>query len=966
MTSAKIECTETNYVRHNGALAGLVSLKTLPQGFVTADTMRYLTATRNLRFPFEVIVDFSTVEKSKAKKDLQKRIDRIDGSKNTWLGFRQLKKDAVVIKADLENLLEQVEGDNEEICQIRLNVIVFGGKPHSKNELLEAVKTLDDRCDECIASIRKRTGADAIREDAARQRAIYPRMLAGELSHRKTGQELVETADSVIAFVPTETNWRGSPRPHSIFTTPTNAMFGLDLYDRSLIKSPTVIVTAASGEGKSFLATMLITDIRAHRGQVKVRVMDYRYSFKPICRLFNGRHIEFNENEPKPINIWNYPGIEAGKTPTKRQLAMVLTDVLILSKTPRIDAITSAIAATVIDEVYKMAIARNGAGRPKFQPTLGHFLDVLKSYHWSDAQKARADELYLKLNIYRKDPWLNAPTHADYDTNSMFDVFELSTISQLDEKIRESVGFRISAQIMQEIGEEDAQQQKTPILFICDEVREINKHFPAIQELMAEASVTGRKEGLVTILFSQAYEHFTGTPERPNVSGIDLVKNSGVKIIGKQIGGFERLADDCELSKETIAAVRAINNQYGRYTQWLMVVGSGGDKIIEMAEVHASPTMVWANTNDTNEANARRLVENLQTGFAACLCRQLARPKISARADGGGADEFERNGFGGDKHGRDPLMKNKTLSFPKQILMSLLLTSILLGFDVKPAKAQWTVFDPTQYNLQVAKKIEEAARWVETINQYVAMYEKASQQYQKMVESVTNLRGILDKVDEQIIRHKQLITTYAQLGRLIRGTFELKRRIENTITSQIQSVVNISRRLRNGIFDMDQNKRDLDDFLRHSIGRRADAELQNLERLAKLDSELERMLYDRELVLLDLAKLYEEREKIADKTKAIDTTDPANQDGVQSLIDQMLAVNLRITTVEGLLRDLEAKIQEKFVKYGIKIEQMTKFGDEIQQSSEMMTGITRASDEFMQELEHWDVWREEIYDNNLP
>ena len=612
LTSAEIECSETNYVRHNGALASLVSLKTLPNGFVTADTMRYLTATRNLRFPHEIVVDLTTVEKTKAKKDLQKRIDRIDGSRNTWFGFRQLKKDAVVIKGDLENLLEQVEADNEEICQIRMNVIVYGGRPTTKNELVETIKTLDDRCDEVIASIRKKTGADAIREDAARQRAIYLRMLAGELSPRKTGQELVETADSVIAFVPTETNWKGSPRPHSIFTTPSGTMFGLDLYDRSLIKSPTVIVTAASGEGKSFLATMMITDIRAHRGQVKVRVMDYRYSFKPICRLFNGRHIEFNEREPKPINIWNYPGIETGKLPTKRQLAMVLTDVLILSKTPKTDAITSAIASTVIDEVYKMATARNGEGRPKFQPTLGHFLDVLKTYHWQDAQKARADELYLKLNIYRKDPWLNAPTHPDYDQNSMFDVFELSTISQLDEKVRESVGFRISAQIMQEIGEQDDAGQKTPILFICDEVREINKHFPAIQELMAEASVTGRKEGLVTILFSQAYEHFTGTIERPNISGIDLVKNSGVKIIGKQIGGFERLADDCELSKETIAAVRAINNHYGSYTQWLMVLGSGNDKIIEMAEVHASPTMLWANTNDTNEANARRLIENLR------------------------------------------------------------------------------------------------------------------------------------------------------------------------------------------------------------------------------------------------------------------------------------------------------------------------------------------------------------------
>jgi conjugal transfer/entry exclusion protein len=311
-------------------------------------------------------------------------------------------------------------------------------------------------------------------------------------------------------------------------------------------------------------------------------------------------------------------------------------------------------------------------------------------------------------------------------------------------------------------------------------------------------------------------------------------------------------------------------------------------------------------------------------------------------------------------------MKKQNLSFPKQILMSLVLTSVFLGFEVKPAQAQWTVFDPSQYALQLSKKIEEATRWIETINHYISMYEKAVQQYQKMVESVTNLRGILDKVDEQITRHKQLITTYAQLGKLIRGTFELKRRIENTITSQIQSVVNISRRLRNGIFDMDQNKRDLDDFLRHSIGRRADAEIKNLERLAKLDSELERMLYDREMILLDLAKLYEEREKIAEKIRAIDTSSPANQDGVQSFIDQMLAINLRITTVEGQLRELEAKIQEKFVKYGMKTEQMTEFGEEIRRTSEMMTGITRASNEFMIELEKYDVWRQEIYHNQLP
>ena len=302
----------------------------------------------------------------------------------------------------------------------------------------------------------------------------------------------------------------------------------------------------------------------------------------------------------------------------------------------------------------------------------------------------------------------------------------------------------------------------------------------------------------------------------------------------------------------------------------------------------------------------------------------------------------------------------------RQMILGVVLSSIFIGIDVRPVQAQWTVFDPSQYALQVAKKIEEAARWVETLNHYIQTYEQAVRQYEKMVESVTNLRGILDKVDEQVMRHKQLITTYATIGRLIHGTFELKKRIEATITSQIHSVVNIARRLKNGIFDMEANKRDLDDFLRHSIGRSADAHLANLERLAKLDSELERMLFDRENILLDLAKLYEERERIADETRAISANPSANQDGVQSLIDQMLAINLRITTVEGQLRELEAKIQAKFIVYGLKIEQMTEFGKEIRRSTEMMTGITQASDEFLRELERYEVWNDDVYQSPLP
>ena len=88
---------------------------------------------------------------------------------------------------------------------------------------------------------------------------------------------------------------------------------------------------------------------------------------------------------------------------------------------------------------------------------------------------------------------------------------------------------------------------------------------------------------------------------------------------------------------------------------------------------------------------------------------------------------------------------NETL---RQIILGAVLSSIFIGIDVRPARAQWTVFDPSQYVLQVEKRVEEAARWLETINHYIDTYEQAVKQYEKMVESVTNLRGILGKVED--------------------------------------------------------------------------------------------------------------------------------------------------------------------------------------------------------------------------
>lgn len=305
-------------------------------------------------------------------------------------------------------------------------------------------------------------------------------------------------------------------------------------------------------------------------------------------------------------------------------------------------------------------------------------------------------------------------------------------------------------------------------------------------------------------------------------------------------------------------------------------------------------------------------------------------------------------------------LKNmKNLKFIHQFVIALILTSFLLFPAAPSTKAQWVTFDATNYALQVEKKIQEAARWIKTVEQYTTMYQKA-------IEQVSSLRGILSIVDEQITKNKQMVEGWAAVGRIVKGVFELKKQIENSIRSEIQAIVNISRRYRNGIFDMEANKRDLDDYLKHTIGRNADASLKNLERLAKLDSSFERMLYDREMILAELALLYKEQTELQERVTELRNMPIASQDKIEGYLAQLREIGSRIATLELRLEELKKQIEEKCKLYGLKIEQMEEFGKQIRQTEGMMTTITVGSQEFYNELEKYEVWRNDPLANQFP
>src|SRR2546429_9134176 len=131
-------------------------------------------------------------------------------------------------------------------------------------------------------------------------------------------------------------------------------------------------------------------------------------------------------------------------------------------------------------------------------------------------------------------------------------------------------------------------------------------------------------------------------------------------------------------------------------------------------------------------------------------------------------------------------------------LCKQLLLGILVGVILSPstAQAQFTVFDPAQYSLQIERQIEEANRWLERVKQY-------SEEINKLAEQLSTMKGVLGQAEKLVLHNANLKRTMAQIGQTVRDVFALKRVIESMVISRLNMIKSIKGRLMNGIFDPD-------------------------------------------------------------------------------------------------------------------------------------------------------------------
>ena len=261
-----------------------------------------------------------------------------------------------------------------------------------------------------------------------------------------------------------------------------------------------------------------------------------------------------------------------------------------------------------------------------------------------------------------------------------------------------------------------------------------------------------------------------------------------------------------------------------------------------------------------------------------------------------------------------PVMKIR--KFSVHLAIGLLIGLVI--FPAPPVQAQWTVFDPTQYALQVQKKLEEATRWIETVQHYATMVDKTIQQ-------LSTMQGVLRTVDEQLARNVRLVRLVSSVGQIVRGSFLLERQLETMIRYRISMLKSIDDRLRAGIFNPEADLNDLENYLKYTLGRSAQDTVAKLDKQARNDSQLESWCIRRAQIQEKLAIARDVRDKAQMQLEAEKNKPDPDQANMAHLNDVILRQWSVIVDLEKEHAELQDKITERAAKYGLRLQDMENF-----------------------------------------
>ena len=280
-------------------------------------------------------------------------------------------------------------------------------------------------------------------------------------------------------------------------------------------------------------------------------------------------------------------------------------------------------------------------------------------------------------------------------------------------------------------------------------------------------------------------------------------------------------------------------------------------------------------------------------------------------------------------------MKKKSMFY--RLTLGLLIGAMIM--PAQPAQALFgIVFDPRNYAENVQKSLQDTKRFEKTFDNAVKQY--------------TTLRGVLGQVEDLVAKENNAITTLANIGRTVRASLQLKDQIQAVVRRRLTMLKSIDDRLRRGIFDPEADLRDLEDYLRTSIGRSSQDSLDNLERLRKIDPALERLMSEWETYRDARAATEKEKKELIDQLDKIEKR-PESAGEAKSpavLIQRINLCEVLIAQYAARMEELWSKIEERIKKYHALTDERIKFAAQVGESNKAWSDFNDTLDEIQRTL----------------
>lgn len=273
----------------------------------------------------------------------------------------------------------------------------------------------------------------------------------------------------------------------------------------------------------------------------------------------------------------------------------------------------------------------------------------------------------------------------------------------------------------------------------------------------------------------------------------------------------------------------------------------------------------------------------------------------------------------------------------KKFVITMTLVGMLHVASPPPAQA-FIVHDPGTLAAHIKQWAEELHRWLQTVQYYAKTVEN-------MVESVTNLKGILKTAEKALGFNKEMLQTISNIGRTVRIAYKIKTLLGSMIQGRLKALARIHDNLARGMFDADSLKRELKNYLLYELGEVSEQTLSAIERQEMNDLSLQMM--DMELQLLH-KRIAESEKSQADAAEKIEEM-RRNPDGVTQLDIQLASLDAENREYEtGLARDRERAIQlqretlERRARIANEVIEARRFGREIDAHDRAWDNMTDA------------------------